>query len=460
MTLPAASFLKKNPLLKFALLGVVVLVVAWLLLFRSGIDKALVRQKLDEYAAMLQERGRANGRDVSFTYSDVEVEGGLFSRHAVVHNPSVSLKPLEGDGKGNSIVISTPEMLIYPESRDLSAMRLSLPQPVNFAAPEEPEKSLLKITSSSPFDVTVAQTMQNKVPYTKVAHKSPESLDFTFLREQRAEGAEDATPEIVPVYDTIVMNVASGSTLETSFAQDDSDFGKVDIAYGKISMLPKSAPEGVITVDGVNVHWSYGLNNKGVTVMENKSHVGPITGAPDVLPYAPIELTIDGNYQGIAMSADKTKAEDAIIALRKLELSTKESTLTATADFTANPADILPVGKAHVKLTNTPFVREQLQKRGVLTPEKEEWVAAIVKQVTGTAFDQVKDIELPIERSRGGAFKIGNSTFEEVFALVLKQALKAQMPGDPAKKSLAPALPDATKPKPAAIPVPDSGTRG
>ena len=95
----------------------------------------------------------------------------------------------------------------------------------------------------------------------------------------------------------------------------------------------------------------------------------------------------------------------------------------------------------------------------------------VLLHVTGSAPEQLKDVVIPVERARGGSFKIGNTTFEELFAVFMKQAIdtKAAQPEEGAHPAdqqgavnppLVPQLPAADKPKSAPIEVPDHGVRG
>ena len=476
---------KKNRLLTYLALVLAAVLVLGFLLTHSGIDKALIKQKLDQYAALLQEKGREQGRDVSLTYGDIEVAGGFIHKHVIIRNPQLSIKPLAQPGAttppnpADTVAVTTPQLVIYPETRDLSSLRFSLPEPLNFTSADAPDKSLLKIAASTPIELIVTQNKVNNQPFTRILHTAPSAFDFTYLREKQTAGEEDATPTVVPVYDTIHMTVASGSTIETNFAADGSGLGKADVSFKQITTVPQSAPQGIVTIAGVEAHWRNEINNKNVVSIANKMHVGPITAPPDVLPYAPIELTVDASYDGASALAPDAPAaglgNDPKITVRQLTLSTKNSTLSATADFTSSPTDVLPMGKAQLNLTNIPFIREEAKKRGLLTADNEAWIADLVQQITGTPFDQLKDLALPIERSRGSAFKVGNTTFEEVFATFLKHALKvrpatggAVVPTTPetgagtatVPGSHTPKLPPADKPKAAPIALPDTGTRG
>ena len=85
---------KKNKFAAPIAIGIVALIVVGVLLSRAGLDKALVKQKLDETIANLKEKGREHGRDIDVTYGELEVAGSFLSRHVVIHDPALHIRPL------------------------------------------------------------------------------------------------------------------------------------------------------------------------------------------------------------------------------------------------------------------------------------------------------------------------------------------------------------------------------
>jgi len=173
-----------------------------------------------------------------------------------------------------------------------------------------------------------------------------------------------------------------------------------------------------------------------------------------------------------AAAVASIQSPESLITLKQFSLTTKEASLKASANFTANASDVLPVGTANVALVNVPFVIGELRKYKVVNPANEATVNHLLQLLTGAPVEQLTDVTIPIERARGGSFKIGNTTFEELFAVLLKEALQKRSQGDapatvspvPAEgvnsRPLVPTLPPADKPKSAPIEIPDQGVRG
>ncbi|MES2984812.1 MAG: DUF2125 domain-containing protein [Pseudomonadota bacterium] len=464
---------------------IVVIAVGGFVASRAGLDKALVKQQVDNFIVQMKERGRAQGRDIDITYGDLEVVGSFASKHVVIHNPAMAVKPIErkpavpgAQKKIDAVVVTTPTLAIYPRAVDLSSLRIQLAEPINVAAEEAPEKSLLKVTSNVPLQFDVSKTTKENVEYTDVAYESPSQMDFVYLREEQAKGEEEKTPSLVPVYDTLHIATAQGSGMSSSMAGDASGLGKANINFKDLVITPQAAPEGAIKIAEVTADWSNALNEQKLNVISMTSKVGPVTSDNTAAPYLPVTLQLDATYEGTLPKTPEaiaaSKAQESLLKLKMFSLTTKDASLSATADFTASAADVLPVGKATITLTNTPYVLAELHKQGVLNEANTALMGTVLQLVTATPLDQLKDATIPIERARGGAFKIGQTTFEELFAVFLKQAMQNKAGAAPTivvpegatvtppagQAPLVPQLPAADKPKAAPIAVPDHGVRG
>jgi len=482
---------KKRKFLLPAIIAIVALLIVGFVVSRAGLDKALVKQRRDEVIATWKERARASGSDIEITYKDIEVSGSLIDKKVIVHEPEFRMRPVQqnttpSSNHMDSIIISSPQMVIIPRSVDLSSATYSFPQPINLAEEKEPEKSLLKVEPSTPLEVTVSESIKNNVTYMSTSHVPPASLKLTYLRVQQAEGVEDQAPTVTPVYQVLTVNIGAGSKAESSFAADDSGLGTADVDYKQITLVPEAQPEGVITVAGINSHWSNTRNEKGFNVINAKSTVGPITADPAILPHAPVAMDVDFSFEGpmsqIPTQEPTGEARDTLIQLKKLEISFKDAGLSASGNFTATPSDILPVGTAALKVTNLPLILDTLRKNQVVTANNETWLLPVIEKITGAPVASLTDVDVPISRERGGAFLVGKSTFEELFALMLKSAMSGsptpmQIDGQgvtvpdapvapatpgaaPQSRNFAPQLPPANKARLAPIEVPDNSVRG
>jgi len=294
-------------------------------------------------------------------------------------------------------------------------------------------------------------------------------MDLTYLRVREAEGAEEATPSLVPVYETIQLAAAPGSGFRSSQADDKSGIGKASVDFKHVVITPKAAPEGALKVEQISGEWSNSLNEKKLNVVRALLNVGPVTSGDAGLPYLPVSLTLDATYEGAMPKTAQTisgiQSPESAMKLTSFSLTSKEASVKASANFTANASDVLPVGTASLSLANVPFMLSELRKYRVLNDQTSPLVEQVLQRMTGVPIAEMTDVTIPIERVRGGSFTIGKTTFEELFALFLKEALQVKQGGEATipeglKPPLVPNLPPADKPRAAPIEIPDHGVRG
>lgn len=409
------------------LVGVAAIGLIGYLASRSGLDKALLRQQLDDFAAHLHETAAKQGRDVTFTYTDVSIDGSFSHKHGVIHGPKLAIKPAEAKGDQEALIVSTPALEVYPKAADLSALEIQFPHPVDFTNESTPDKKLLTVKASEPLAFLVARSSEKDVEYLDFTHHTPARLDFTYLREHQVEGTEDATPTLVPVYQNLAVTFAPGGNIATHFSTDGKNHGTSSIDLHDIHMIPESVPNGEITIGEFTERTSNLVNEQGQTAASVKMHVGDITASPDFIPYAPIALNLDVTFEGAPTQTPEdvaaiTKGQSAL-KLNDFTLSTKEAKLTAKADFATTQGDALPEGTANITLTNVPYVIKELSDNGILNDTNEGFVVPVLELTTGQKLPEIKDAVIDINRQKGGAFTIGKTTFEELFAVVLKNAL-------------------------------------
>lgn len=400
---------------------------------RTGLDKALLRQQLDALAVSLAERGRESGRELTLTYSDIAIQGSFSNRHAVIFEPQLVSKPLPMAGKpvaDNEIVtLRTPELEVYAKSVDLSKLLVRMGKPIEVLEGPNAGRKLLTIRPEAPLDTEVTRHKRDRA-YLETVMTLPQTIQWEYLREQKAEGVEDATPTVVPVYEILTTTQAAGGTIRSDMAQDASGLGEAQVNITDLVLTPEVQPEGAVRVAEVKSEWRHSLTEKNHHLVEAKMHVGDITAPAELLPYAPIALVFDASYEGAAPQTAQDlaaiRAQESSIKLNRLAITTKEAALNATADFVASPTDVLPVGMANITLTNVPYVMEELRRHALIDANAEALIGQLLVLMTGTPLEQLKDASIDINRTRGGAFTIGQTTFEELFAAVLRHSIVRQ----------------------------------
>ncbi len=482
---PASRTKKRRLWLMIA--GAVALALIGFFASRAGLDKALVKQQLDDFIAQVKEKGQAQGRDITITYGELAVVGRFAAKHVVVHDPVLSIQPSNRTAPKpgekpvvNGLRITTDRLEIYPDAMDVSRLRIEAPTPIRFADIDAPDHLLLSVKSNVAPIVIVGHKTLGDTLYHHVSYQSPSEMEFTYLRERHAKGVEDQTPDLSPVYETLSISMAPGGAIDSSMAADASGLGRINVAMQAVKLIPKAAPQGAITIAEITGEWSNQLNDKKLNVVHALASIGPITADIPTVPYLPIALHLDATYEGAmpknAQAIASIQSPDSLITLKQFSLTSKDASLSATANFTASASDVLPVGTANMTLTNIPFVMGELRKYKVLNARNEAVVQQLLQLLTGKPVAEIRDAVIPIERARGGAFRIGQTTFEELFTVLLKGAWQlrpaASEPPMGAPASIAPEapqslnqghvprLPPAGKPRLAPIEILDQSVRG
>jgi hypothetical protein len=435
---------KKFSTRRYVLLAATVILVIGIVAFvasRVGLDKAMVRVALDRFAEEVAHSGQSKGKTIEFLYDDVKMVGGLLSRHANIINPRF----VDRTDPQKIGMVHTSEVAVYPYNSALTSLRLELEKP-------------LRVLNTDTLDATPLSTITQKTPI--LIEISPEGDNLLYVKQSLPEvllvdgpEAERANP-----WNNFTIRMASGGFTEYT-AELDPEQGpkprKSIISLSNITLTPETKPEDVVTIETVDWNFTQEVGEDKRNSVVLNAAVGPVTGSETQLPYGPMEFSVALSMEGVEPGASpQTFAEvdshESAFKLENLSLKSKNAALYATADFVSGAKDVLPVGTANITVENLPYILAELKKHEAITDLDIKLAGDLVGATTGKQMVDMKDVSIDIKRVRDGSFQIGNSTFEELMALLLKGALAKQpdaaksVPGGPAPKAVAPAKP-ATK---------------
>lgn len=423
---------------KYALIAVAVIVTVGVLGYvasKLGLDRALVKESVDNFAANLQ----ASSHDtLSFSYKDIKIAGGLTDRHAVIIEPKLEQSP-EGLESTQKITYTTEEAMLYPTSSDLSSLKIVLAKPVKaYKGSDTENEASMTVIQRVPFEINAEQKNIKGKTFIESKVSIPDSLLVDGPESERGKPWNQFTVSLKP--GAYIFNNHSTAT------DAPEGLGKTDVVLDEVVLTPEHDAESAISIAKVHTHYENMQADSGSSEVEVTANVGPVTGSEKTLPYGPIEFTMDLRYDGLLSSApqdfaNQQEAGEKSLKLETFSLKAKDAALYATADFVSGTKDVLPVGTANVTIENLPFILQELRAQNALDQKNEAILAAIIQQVTGKNVGESKDISVDIKRVRDGAFQIGNTTFEELMATVFRVALSGQAPVA-LPPSQAPAVPD------------------
>lgn len=403
---------------------------------KTGLDKALVKEAVDNFAAEL----KASSNDtLSFSYGDIAIEGGFRDRHAVIKNPVLQQSP-EGMESEQHIYYTTDAITLHANASDLSSMKLFLSHPIKgYKGSAMEGEAQITVIQKSPITAYVDAVKHDGIPFVETRIELPDSM--------LVDGPESERDQ---PWNQFTLGLKAGGTvlLSHSTAPDAPEgLGKTDINLHELIITPQHDAKDEIRIAQFVSRYENVQDEKGKSSVSMTADVGPITGDENALPYGPIEFALNASYEGLLSSAPEdfasNEGNEKALKIETLSLKAKDTALYATADFVSGSKDILPVGTANITLENVPFILEEMRKHKALDASKEALFAAVVSEITGTKLSDTKDLTVDVKRVRDGAFQIGNSTFEELMALVLRSALEPHN----ATSAPAPALPETPEKK-------------
>lgn len=409
----------KSSTRKFALPVVIAIIVIGAIGYvtsKAGLDKALVKEAVDNFAANVKQS--SNGT-LAFSYDDIKIAGGFTDRHAIITEPTLT----QTANEEQILTFTTEKILVHPSSRDLSSLTLELPHALKaFKSEDSAEKPTLTIIPKTAIKVDVSEKTIGTRAFVHSHIALPESMLIDGPEAERGKpwNQFDAT-------------LKAGGSITTSFTTDaDAPTGLGDTVVNVRSLVltPQHEPADTITIDTVSSHYSNQQNDKAISTVSLNTDIGPITANSKVLPYGAMEVSIEGVFEGLLSNAPADFAEggsnEKSLKLKTFTLKTEKAALYANADFVSGAKDVLPVGTANITLENATFVFDELKRHKLLKSSDEAIMQQLVQQITGKALGAEKDLSIDITRVRDGAFQIGNTTFEELMALVLRGALTPQ----------------------------------
>lgn len=391
---------------------------------QAGLDKALVKQAVDRFAADLAASTENSPAKMTFSYEDIRLQGGLTDRHAVIVKPVVR-EEMRRDG--DVTLYRTDEVVLYPKSTDLRSLHVELAKPIRIFEEEGTEVADVTITQRTPITVDVkAEELDGKNYIT-----SKVEFADAYLIDGHPENAADA-------WNKLTLTLAPGATLTRSMIEGGQNWtspSRSSFKAENIKLVPDASPQDAITIEAVDSLFENRINANNINEVKLSANVGPVIAGTEVLPYGPLSAAVDLSFEGnLARSPEafaEAKSSESSLKLETFNIKAKDAAIFATADFVSGAGDVLPVGTANITVENLPFVLAELRERGVLADGNEALLTSVLERVTGQNVAASKDISIDIKRVRDGSFQIGDTTFEEIMALLLKGALSQKMQPEP-----------------------------
>lgn len=383
---------------------------------KTGLDKVLVKQALDNFSEELKQAKSTSDYDVSFTYKDLAIEGGFSTRHAIVMSPQIVKKYKDGKLE----VYRTASIALFPTSADLASFRVDLEKPLTIHAQDEADApAILTITQKSAI-IANFSTESRQSGEVEITH-----IDFpeSFLVDGPKDNADDP-------WNKMTVSLAPGATFSSEVAKGKdvaSGIGTVTFNAQSLLLTPDAAPQNAIAIKAISASINNVLNDKKQNIASVVARLDSVVGNKETLPYGPVNFAIDASFQGALAKSPQAFSEvekqEVVYTLKTLTLNTGVASLNATADFVSGSKDVLPVGTANITIERLNNLVDIVKSQGLVSEKDLNLMDVLVKQISGKTLAETKDLSIDIKRVRDGAFQIGNTTFEELAATFFSHSL-------------------------------------
>lgn len=423
-------------ILPLFLVIILIAVVGYIITTQTGVDKKMVEEAVKGWESQIENFAKSQGTDLDFTYEKIEMKGQGAARHAILINPTFNVHSAAVEGAAEApatIRFTTAKAELIPQSLSMDHVLIRVTDPILF----EDHDIKGKLTADAAIELDVEKLEENKNIYLQSNAALPTQLVIESLVGDELKDK---------------LTIASDKGGRVSLKMDEKTNEVVafesDLSNLKITDLKDESLLTVATLDLSTHSIKQADDSYAVKMIGDIKDI--MTNAED-MPYGAFSAAIDMAYDGPLPDEndenfDWSKAK-AALALSKFTIGAKDASLHATADFKTAEGELLPVGNANIKVVNLKFIREELEKQGVLDKESDMLLGALVLKITGQKMKEVTDLNIDISREAKGSLKVGKSNFEDLFAIVLTGGALAPKEGAQVAPVIAPdAAAPATEP--------------
>ncbi len=391
---------------------------------KRGLSEAVLSQVVDRWIAEQEQRAKQDGSEVDLAYESIRLEGSLSDSHVVIEKPSMTVAP-EGvalsQAGGDATRFTTDRIILYPESTTLERVRIELPDALQVYNAGE-QNPTFKVKANTPLMFAVAQENIDGNVFTTVKHYLPNLWLIEYLSAQEAGGDEEQTPVLTGQYATYSLSLNEGGYYNSRILSG-GDLGEAEMKFSGLA-LHDAAQATIFTLAEFDGTWKGVIDENQLSMQSLKLNVGEASAGdalPELKPYMPAKLALNAN---VGVGQPGAEAVSSTIALEALDLALGATTIHATGGFEAGSEEILPVGKADIRIDNLAGLVSQLQQDEMISVGDVRIVQDVANAILGEGNDLTGSESFTVERQRGGSFMVGKVPFEALVATVMRAAME------------------------------------
>lgn len=391
---------------------------------KRGLSEAVLSQVIDSWIAEQEQRAKQDGSEVDLAYESIRMEGSLSDSYVVIEKPSMIVAP-EGvslaQAGGEATKFTTDRIILYPESTTLERVRIEMPDALQVYNAGE-QNPTFKVKANTPLMFAVAQENLDGKLFTTVKHYLPNLWLIEYLSAQEASGEEEQTPVLTAHYTTYSLSLNEGGYYNSRILSG-GDLGEAEMKFSGLT-LHDSAQAPIFTLADFDGAWKGVIDENQHTMQSLKLTVGEASAGdalPELKPYMPAKLVLNANMGVVSPDAE---AVSSTVALEAFDLALGKTSIHANGGFEAGSEEILPVGKADIRIDNLAGFVSQLQQDEMISVSDVRIVQDVANAVLGEGNDLTGSESFTVERQRGGSFMVGKVPFEALVATVMRAAME------------------------------------
>lgn len=366
-------------------------------------------------ASMTEDMGAylaASGHEGQFTYASLSLEGNLFSRRAVVQQPEFVL---HNTVTGEELRISTEYLVIKPKSAEVSSFSVYFEKPLELNYGDV----AYRVIQELPVSLSVHRVSDKDTKTIEYASEYSEGMSFIVQVDGLTNDQLDTSYQFhVGVGSTMkgVLDLAKLSYYEESDVKNLAvEFGQSILKAEALKFVSESAGHD----DSRFRH--YKANGEGFSFVGPHQALGKFAVAFEVEEELPSEEA----------------AKSRKLALNNLEITGEDFGIKGQSNMMLLPEEILPYGEAGFAVTSVDKLLGRLSDAQVIPHGSAPLVSGLVQRAA-TPTEDSRVVQINLQRSPGGAFVIGNSTFEELTVSVLRDLAQGVLSSAPASGATPP----------------------
>lgn len=409
---------------------------------KRGLSEAALSLLVDRWIEQQEKIAKEDGTEVDISYGAIDLHGNFSNHYVVIEKPKMRVAPegLTLDQAGSEVTVFTTERIIlYPETPTLERVRIELPDTLDIYE-QGAQNPSFRVTPNTPIMVAVGQDKVNNAMFTTINHYIPNSWKVAYLNSQDADGEEEQTPVLTPNYQNYTISLNEGGQYHSRILAG-GHLGEGSLNFSGLT-LTDDAAGSLLTIADVNGEWKGVVDEENHQMQSFNLTVGDVTAGDalaELKPYMPANLKLAANMSAVQPDAEAAAMSVSTVSLEAFDLKINSTGVHVQGGFEASAEEILPVGKADIRIENLAALATQLQQDDVISVNDVRLIQDVANAVVGDKNDLTSDVSFTVERARGGAFMVGKVPFEALIATVLRSAMEGVTITTPSGTITAPA---------------------